>query len=62
MERLYNVHNTVIQAVKRPVFLVAFLKRRLRMRLHMQTEYRQVMTPHEMPDTNVVEAREKLAS
>jgi len=64
VERLDKIHSTVIQAVNRAVLLVACacVERRLRMRLYMQTAYREVIKPHEMPDTNVVAVSETLAA
>lgn len=61
VERLDKIHNAVIQTVNTAVLLVALVERRSRTRLYMQTEYREVMTPHEMPDTNVLAVREILA-
>ena len=57
VEMLDNIHSIVIQTVNRAVFLVVPVERRSRRRLYMQTEYKEVMMPHEMPDTKVVAAR-----
>ena len=57
MEMLDRLHMMVIQPTSRVVFLEASPdERKLRQRLYMQTTYRKVDIPHEIPPINVVDA------
>ena len=58
MEMLDKLHMMVIQPASIMVLLEASRdERKLRIRLHMQTAYREVIIPHETPPINVVDAR-----
>jgi hypothetical protein len=58
VERLDKIHIVVIQPASKMVFLEGSPdERRLRIRLDMQSAYREVIIPHEIPPINVVDAR-----
>ena len=56
-EMLDRIHNAVVQAINRAVLRVALVEWRLRARLYVQTAYREVVMPSEIPNTNVLAVR-----